>query len=122
MSYRPALLMAALCLASSATLAHTNDKFPADSGPSGHSALRAACPQVDETLQTLLQGTAWRLIEDTRLRVQFRLEGERISEIRAQGGSQRLHERVRRAVEKLPCHSVGGVAQELSFSLALQRR
>lgn len=116
MSYRTALLTTALCLASTATLAYSP---PA---PGTGSALRSACPQLDQALQELLQGPAWRLQEDTRMQVQFRLEGERISAVRSQGGARHLHARVRRAVEQLSCRSDQAAPQELAFSLALQRR
>jgi hypothetical protein len=87
--------------------------------PATDPALRHACPQIDAALQDMLYPVARRAPVPQRLRVQFRLSGQQISEIDSQGGSeaQRIH--VRRAVAKLPCYSEA--AQLLSFDLELSR-
>ena len=90
-------------------------------GPAPVGALRQACPQIDSLLQDTLQLRAWRLDEVHSLQVQFKLNGSQISEVSTEGGPQRLHEHVRRAVQALPCSSNATGEQLLTFSLALSK-
>ena len=84
------------------------------------SPLRSACPLIDEALQDALQSSAYRLIRESTFKVQFTLNGEQISAVQQQGGSQAIQARVRDALKHLACRSEQG-EQQIEFKLHLSK-
>ncbi len=82
--------------------------------------IRNICPRIDAELQDALARLAMQH-EDLRVRVQMRVDGQRISGVELQGlpGEHRLQ--IRRALHGLSCDSGGSASQSLSFDLRLGR-
>ena len=84
------------------------------------SPLRNACPQIDETLQEALQASAYRLGRDAWIKVQFTLNGDQISAVQQQGGSEASQARVSEAMKHLACRGEHG-EQQVEFKLHLSK-
>ena len=113
-----ALITSALLLGAGTALAANLGDQAAITGKA--SPLRSACPLIDETLQEALQGSAYRLIKESTVKVQFTLNGDQISEVQQQGGSKANQARVRDALKHLACRSEQG-EQQIEFMLHLSK-
>lgn len=79
--------------------------------------LRAVCPDVDQRLQESLVRVASRREMPTKVRMQMRVDGSRLSQVRAVGGFPDYRRAALRAVNKLACNA-GGTPQVISFDIA----
>ncbi|CAN5332163.1 hypothetical protein BH11PSE10_BH11PSE10_21700 [soil metagenome] len=113
-----AIITSALLLGAGAALAANPGEQSASPGKA--SPLRNACPQIDERLQDALQGSAYRLVRENWIKVQFTLNGDQISAVQQQGGSNADQARVREAVKHLACRSEQG-EQQLEFKLRMSK-
>jgi hypothetical protein len=82
--------------------------------------VRTACPDIDVALQKSLSSAWGRVREPGSMRVQFRLEGTRITDVRSSGASWDYRPYVRRAVTKLDCGVGSTDAQEFAFLLVIR--
>lgn len=77
----------------------------------------SACPGIENTLKQELS-TQWELFHEPGLvKVQFRVQGEQISSVRASGGPDVYRQKIRRAVHLLNCSDSSGVNQLYAFEL-----
>lgn len=80
--------------------------------------VRAVCPSVVTELQDELSGV-WQTVEEPgTVRVQFRLQGGHISEVKTKASSQAYRSAVKRAVHTLDC--VNNNDKEQLFTFAVQ--
>lgn len=75
--------------------------------------VRAACPGADRVLQDALAPAVYRLAKTKLVKVQFTLQGDRISEVRSNDWDYRRSIRV--AMDRLDCAQHSGKEQVYSF-------
>lgn len=114
--HHTALITSTLLLGAGAAMA----ALPGDRTATQASALRKACPQIDNSLQEALQGRAYHLVKENWIKVQFTLNGDQISAVEQQGGSNADQARVREAVTQLACRSEQG-EQQIQFKLHMSK-
>jgi hypothetical protein len=79
--------------------------------------VRAGCPDIDAALQKSLASAWGRVQESATIRVQFRLDGGRVTDVRSTGSNRDYRPYVRRAVQQLDCGPSAAGAQEFAFML-----
>ena len=113
-----ALITSTLLLGAGAALAANPGDQAATTAKT--STLRNACPQIDNTLQEALQSSAYRLVRENWIKVQFTLSGDQISAVKQQGGSNADQARVSAAIKQLGCRSEQG-EQQIEFKLHMSK-
>jgi len=81
--------------------------------------VRAACPAIDAALQTSLSSAWGRVQEPATMRVHFRLDGGRVTEVWSTGSNWNYRPYVRRAVRQVDCGPSGAGMQEFAFMLEI---
>lgn len=82
--------------------------------------VRAVCPDIDKELQNSLSSAWGRVQEAASTRVQFRLEGKRVTEVRSTGAAAwNYRPYIRSAVAKLDCEVASDAGQEFTFLLVI---
>jgi hypothetical protein len=77
--------------------------------------VRTACPGIDASLQRTLSAAWGRVQESATMRVQFRVDAGRVTEVRPTASSGDYRPLVRRAVQQLACPMAG--TQAFAFML-----
>lgn len=80
--------------------------------------VKQACQGIETQLDAELSPAIQMIGETGSLRVQFRVDGQKISEVRSFGGPRKYSGEIRRAVRRLQC-SDGGGAQQFAFTLKI---
>jgi hypothetical protein len=85
-----------------------------------HLPVSQACPDVYQALPAMLQKAAQEIEDPAELMVEFKLDGNRVSEVRTQGNHWAYGAPVRRAVKRLDCHSPDAGAYAVRFRVVFQ--
>lgn len=80
-------------------------------------ALRSACPQAYADLPDALAATAQRAAQAAVLDVHFEIDGNRLYELRTEGGQDMQAAAVRRAVRYLGCSNGAAGRQRVHFQV-----
>ena len=82
--------------------------------------VRATCPEIDAALQQSLAPAWGRVQAAGTMRVKFRIEGDRITDVASSGLSWDYRSQVRRAVTALKCTVPAGAEQTFEFLLSIR--
>lgn len=74
-----------------------------------------ACPNVVQDMSEALGRVAWEIGTPSEVLVDFKLDGDKISDVKASTGHWEFRAPVRRAVRRLACHSPGEGAYTVRF-------
>lgn len=86
-------------------------------GTPARTDVRASCPSADANLQEALAYPAAMEGATGIVRVDFTMQGNRVTEVRPSGGPRVYHRAIRRAVRTLPCNDQGAQEQHYSFQI-----
>jgi hypothetical protein len=81
--------------------------------------VRVACPGIDKVLQESLSPAWGRLQENGSMRVRFRMEGDRLTEVSSAGPLSDYRPYLRQAVSRLGCGVASGDVQDFAFELVI---
>jgi hypothetical protein len=91
----------------------------ADTPPPGpRLPVRAACPDIDQTLPDALYAAWHRLGSPAEIVVEFHLQGQRVFDVTALAGPARYYRAVRQAVGNLECDGRDARVHDVRFRVA----
>jgi hypothetical protein len=127
LSNYPARILLGLVLPLVSTLALAQTSTPADLGrvdvsgaaltPLVKFNVSQVCPSIAAELQESLQGMAWRYGDLPATRIDFKIAGNQISEVKAPFGDIDASMPVKKAVRRLHCEGTPGVVEKYAFIL-----